>query len=88
PQAYLVYELADDQGGPAGPPVATRLGRDTRLKPHEERTLVYEIPAKGVALIRGELYYNLLWPGLVQKFTHLPEEVTAAKLIATAEVSL
>lgn len=88
PQAYLVYELADDEGGPAGPPVATRLGKDTRLKPHEERTLVYEIPAKGVVLVRGELYYSLLWTSLVEKFTHLPEDLTAAKLIATSEVSL
>ena len=88
PQAYLVYELADDEGGPAGPPVATRLGKDTRLKPHEERTLVYEIPANGVVLVRGEFYYSLLWTSLVEKFTHLPEDLTAAKLIATSEVSL
>ena len=88
PQAYLVYALADDEGKPAGPPVATRLGKDARLKPHEERTLVYEVPAKGVVLVRGELYYSLLWPQLVNKFSHLPEDLTAAKLIATAEVSL
>lgn len=88
PQAYLVYELADNEGKPAGPPVATRLGKDARLKPHEERTLVYEIPAKGVVLVRGELYYSLLWPELVKKFSHLPEDLTAAKLIATSEVSL
>ncbi|MCB1761962.1 MAG: cytochrome c family protein [Gammaproteobacteria bacterium] len=88
PQAYFVYELADDEGKPAGPPVATRLGKDTRLKPHEERKLVYEIPAKDVVLVRGELYYNLLWAGLVKKFSHLPEDLTASKLIASSEVSL
>lgn len=85
PQAYLVYALADDEGKPAGPPVATKLGKDTRLKPYEERTLVYEIPAKGVVLVRGELYYNLLWPELVKKFKHLPEELKASVLIASAE---
>ena len=88
PQAYLVYALADDEGKPAPPPTATRLGKDTRLKPYEERTLIYEIPAKGVALVRGELYYSLLWPGLVEQFKHLPEDLTAAKMIASAEVSL
>jgi len=85
PQAYLVYALADDQGKPAPPPTATKLGKDTRLKPHEERTLTYEIPAEGVVLVRGELYYNLLWPALANKFAHLPEEVKAPVLIAEAE---
>lgn len=88
PQAYLVYALADDKGNPASPPEATKLGKDTRLKPHEERTLVYDIPAKGVKLVRGELYYNLLWPGLVQKFSHLPDDVKAPVLIATSESSI
>lgn len=85
PQAFLVYTLADDQGQPAPPPTATKLGKDTRLKPHEERTLVYDIPAEGVVLVRAELYYNLLWPSLVKKFKQLPEEVTAPVLIAEAE---
>jgi hypothetical protein len=88
PQAYFVYALADDQGKPAMPPTATALGKDSRLKPHEERTLVYDIPAVGVKLVRGELYYNLLWPVLVEKFKHLPEELTAPSLIAIAESSL
>mgnify|MGYP000553142811 CR=1 FL=1 len=38
-----------------------------------------------VVLVRGELNYNLLWPSLVKKFEHLPEEVTAPVLIAAAE---
>jgi hypothetical protein len=88
PQAYFVYKLADEGGKPAMPPVATQLGEDTRLKPHEERTLTYDIPAKGVKLVRGELYYNLLWPVLVEKFKHLPEDLTKPELIASAESSL
>ena len=88
PQAYLVYALADDEGKPAPPPTATKLGKDTRLKPHETRTLEYEIPAEGVALIRGELYYNLLWPKLVQKFDHLPADLTAPVLIAETETEM
>jgi hypothetical protein len=85
PQAYMSYALQDDEGMPATPPTATKPGEDTRLKPHEERVLEYEIPAEGVALVRGELYYNLLWPGLVKKFDHLPTDLTDPKLIAQAE---
>ncbi|MGB5832840.1 MAG: hypothetical protein WBG92_12725 [Thiohalocapsa sp.] len=65
PQAHIAYALTDDEGMPAPPPTATKPGDDTRLKPHEERPLAYEIPSEGVVLRRGELYYNLLWPGLV-----------------------
>lgn len=88
PQAYLVYVMADDAGKPAPPPEATKLGKDTRLKPHEERTLSYEIPAKGVALVRGELYYNLMWPQLAKRFEQLPAELRAPILIAEAERTL
>jgi len=88
PQAYMSYALKDDQGMPAPPPTATKPGDDTRLKPHEERTLAYEIPAEGVVLVRGELYYNLLWPGLVEKFSHLPTELTDPVLIAASEESI
>lgn len=85
PQAYLAYSLKDDEGMPAPPPTATKPGDDTRLKPHEERTLAYDIPADGVVLVRGELYYNLLWPGLVKKFSHLPTDLTDPVLIAESE---
>ncbi|MBK1723406.1 cytochrome c family protein [Thiocystis violacea] len=85
PQAYFAYGLADDKGHPAPPPTATKPGKDTRLKPHEIRDLEYEIPAKGVALVRAELYYNLLWPSLAKKFDQLPKEVTSPVLIAVAE---
>jgi hypothetical protein len=88
PQAYLVYRLADDAGKPAMPPEATKLGEDTRLKPHETRNLEYTIPAKDVVLVRGEVFYNLLWPVLVEKFGHLPDNVKSPILIAEVERSL
>ncbi|OOY53411.1 cytochrome c family protein [Solemya velum gill symbiont] len=88
PQAYLLYELYDDNNVHALPPVATKLGPDTRLKPFETRVLNYDIPAKGVVLVRGELFYNLLWPGLVKKFSHLPTDLTAPVSVAVAEVKL
>lgn len=85
PKAYFSYALADDQGMPAPPPTATQAGDDTRLGPHEQRTLEYEIPADGVVLVRGELYYNLLWPGLVEKFTDLPDDLKEPVLMAVSE---
>ncbi len=87
-QAFMFMSLKDDKDQPAPPPTATKPGEDTRLLAHEERDLAYEIPAEGVVLVRAELYYNLLWPGLVKKFTHLPKDVTDPKLIAVAENSL
>jgi hypothetical protein len=85
PQAYLSYALTDDEGMPAPPPTATKPGDDTRLRPHEEREITYEIPADGVVLVRGELFYNLLWPGLVKKFDHLPTDLTDPVMIAESE---
>ncbi|MCU7871827.1 MAG: cytochrome c family protein [Candidatus Thiodiazotropha sp. (ex Lucinoma borealis)] len=87
-KAYFAYLLANDKGDPAMPPTATQLGADTRLKPYEERILSYKIPAKGTVLVRGELFYNLLWPVLVNKFKHLPEDLVAPESIAIAEVNL
>ena len=88
PQAYFAYLLADDAGKDAMPPTATQLGPDTRLRPHEERVLSYEIPAQGVALVRGEVHYNLLWKVLADKFKHLPEDVRSPRTIAVAEARL
>lgn len=88
PKAFMFMSLKDDKDQPAPPPTATKPGEDTRLQAFEKRDFSYEIPANDVVLVRAELYYNLLWPGLVKKFTHLPQEVTDPKLIASAENSL
>jgi hypothetical protein len=88
PQAYFAYLLADDAGKDAMPPTATQLGADTRLRPHEERELTYEIPAEGVALVRGEVHYNLLWKVLADKFQHLPEDLRSSRMVAVAEAQL
>lgn len=85
-QAYMMYELLDDSGAHTTPPKATSLGPDTRLKAFETRQLNYSIPARDVAVVRGELFYNLLWPGLVEKFTKLPEDLVAPVSIAMSEV--
>lgn len=87
-KAFMFYGLTDDKNQPAPPPTATKPGQDNRLKPFETREFKYDVPAKDVVLVRAELYYNLLWPGLVKKFTQIPKEVTAPKLIGIAENSL
>ncbi|MBF0251197.1 MAG: cytochrome c family protein [Alphaproteobacteria bacterium] len=64
PDAYLRLVLLDGDGKPTSPPMAKSRGADTRLQPFEKRALVYSIPAPGVASIKAELFYNLLWPNL------------------------
>ncbi|MCK5697432.1 MAG: cytochrome c family protein [Gammaproteobacteria bacterium] len=88
-QAYMRMVLLDGEGKSTSPPKAKSAGDDNRLKPFEKRKLNYTIPAKDVVLVRSELYYNLLWPGLVKKFGNkIPKDVTAPKLIATSENSI
>ncbi|MDX2505209.1 MAG: cytochrome c family protein, partial [Gammaproteobacteria bacterium] len=87
-KAFMLYGLMNDKNQPAPPPTATKPGMDNRLKPFETRELKYDFPAKNVALVRAELYYNLLWPGLVKKFTKIPKDITDPKLIGVAENSL
>jgi hypothetical protein len=85
-QAYFQYEMVDNEGKPAMPPVATKIGLDSRLKSHEERILSYDIPAKDVVLVRGEVYYQLVWTNLAEKLKQAaPADVIAPKLIALAE---
>lgn len=89
PKAFMFLTLKDAEGKPTAPPTAKSQGADTRLKAFEKRDFSYEIPAKGVVLVRSELYYNLLWPGLVKQFAKkIPADVMAPKLIAVAENSL
>jgi len=85
PKAYFVYRLKDDKGNPAPPPKAIQPGEDTRLKPYERRELKYSIPAEGVALVRAELHYNLLWPSLKKKFDFLPKHLKESTRMAFAE---
>jgi len=89
PQSYFVYVLLDGDGMSTTPPKAKSPGKDTRLKPYEKRTLSYDIPAKDVFLVRAELHYNLLWPGLVKKLDKkLPDHLKAAQLIAWSETRM
>jgi len=84
-KAFFVYTMMDDANHPVPPPMATKIGKNTRLKPYETRILNYNIPASAVDSIRAELYYNLLWPGMVKKMKMLPETLKAPKRIAWSE---
>jgi len=91
PKAYFSYSLTDVQGQPSPAPKATKAGKNTRLKPYETRVLNYSIPLadKKVDSIRAEIYYNLLWSGLISgKLKHLEAELKNAKKIAWREVKL
>jgi nitrate/TMAO reductase-like tetraheme cytochrome c subunit len=85
PKAAFRLILVDEEGKPTAPPMAKGIGDDTRLKPHEERTLTYAIPARGVKLVRAQMYYDLLLPPIKQKFPEIPEELKRPKLIAVAD---
>ncbi len=87
PQAYFDYKLLHN-GKFAPPPKATAPGPDNRLKPFEDRLLTYQIPTSHVAIIRAEVFYNLLWPGLNKKFTNLPEKLRKSTRIAHKEFRL
>lgn len=89
PQALFKLTLGDEKGMPTSPPNATQILEDTRLKPHEVRTLHYQIPVQGVAKVRAEAYYNLLWPNLVKMLDEkgvLTPDLKEPKQVGVAEV--
>jgi hypothetical protein len=86
PKAMFVLTLGKE-GKPAMPPEATEILSDTRLRPDEVRVLEYAVPAsKDLAIIRAEALYNLLLPGLIERFgEHFPDDVKGPRLAASAE---
>ncbi len=85
PQAYFHMMLLNDENKPTTPPKAKVLGPDNRLEPYEIRVLKFDIPTKGVALVRAEMHYSLLWPSLKKKLSFLPEHLLESKLMAFTE---
>lgn len=73
PRSFLFYQLADDEGKPAMPPVATQVGVDSRLTPHERRVLSYEIPVQP-AVVRAEMIYNLVFEGMKARIMELTDD--------------
>lgn len=89
PEAYLFYQLADDEGKPAMPPVATQVGNDSRLQPHERRVIRYEIPGRP-AVVRAEMLYNLVFEGMKPRIMELTDdtELLQPRRMAFYEVRL
>jgi hypothetical protein len=87
PKAFFIYAMGKD-GHPALPPEATEILGDSRLKPNEERTLEYAVPVDDkTAILRAELFYNLLSPVLIEKFgERMPPEAKTPTLAASAEL--
>lgn len=86
-KSILMYGLGNNEGKPVPPPMATQVLFDSRLKPHETKSIVYELPGKGVSRIRAEAFYDLLLPPIKEKFSKtIPGELKKPKLIATSEV--
>jgi hypothetical protein len=87
--AVMIYILGDGQGTPTGPPKAKEVLGDTRLKPHEEKIMEYEISGAGITFIRAEVLYHLLTPKLVTKLDKvLTPDLKETKPVATAEIAL
>lgn len=88
-KAYFNYELLDEHGKHTTPPKSKSVGPDNRLKSFETRMLEYDIPAKSVTLVRGELFYNLLWAHLQKQFKgKFPDELITPQSIAFSEVKI
>ncbi len=61
PQAVLMASFVDAQGAPTLPPYATRIARDSRLRPSETRALTWQVPAS-VQRVKGQLMLRLVPP--------------------------
>ncbi len=88
PKSMFMLKLLDDNNKPAPPPKATKQGKDTRLEPRETRSIEYSLPAKDVAVVRAELYYDLLLPPLKKKFQSIPPELKKSRVIARSEMRI
>lgn len=90
PKAVFMYNLADESGKPVALPFnSTEMLSDTRFKASELRELEYNIPAKGVAVIRAEVIYHLLTPQFVEKLgADLTGDLTNPVVAGIAEVKI
>ena len=88
---YGVFHIVfSDQNGkvPSMPWLAVKIVKDTRLRPNENRHLVYKFPAVGVERIEAKLFYRLAPSSLLDKFEITDELLRKAYLMAQTDVSL
>lgn len=90
PQATLIYTIGDAEGKPSSPPKATQVLSDTRMEPHSEKVLEYDVPGGGnISVIRAEVVYNLLLPKLAKKLDKVLSDDLKRELVAAmSEVRL
>jgi hypothetical protein len=90
PKAAFWYTLGDAANKPTMPPKATQVMADTRLKPHEERTVEYDIPKLADAsILRAEALYDLVLPPIKAMIKgKVPDDLLRPKLAASAEIRL
>ena len=70
---------------PSMPWLASRIVKDTRIRPGEHRQLVYKFPSEGVTKVEAKLFYRLAPPPLLDKFEITDETLRKAYLMAQSE---
>jgi len=89
PKSMLRLILLGKDGKPSPPPKATQVGKDSRLAPFEKRDINYSLPAKGITMLRAELYYDLLLPPMKKGvMKDIPEDLKKPTVVAFAEYKL
>ncbi len=73
---------------PSMPWLATKIVKDTRLRPEETRNLVYKFPSEGVKIVAAKLYYRLAPPPLLDRFEIADHTLREAYLMAEVETSI
>ncbi len=85
---YGVFHIvfADQIGKvPSMPWLAVKIVKDTRLRPGENRQLVYKFPAQEVERIEAKLFYRLAPSQLLDKFEITDESLRKTYLMAQIE---
>ncbi len=85
---YGIFHIvfADSSGKvPSMPWLASRIVKDTRLRPGEKRQLIYKLPAEGVVMVEAKLLYRLAPPPLLDKFEIADSTLRKPYLMAIAK---
>lgn len=73
---------------PSMPWLASKIVKDTRLRPEATRQIVYKFPAAGVRKVTAKLFYRLAPPPLLDRFEITDYTLREAYLMAEVETSL
>ena len=73
---------------PSMPWLASKIVKDTRIRPKESRRLVYKFPAPGVVKVKAKLFYRLAPLPLLDKFEITEESLRKPYLMTHMERSI